>query len=453
MRQKQINHKTIMEEGRKLEQYVYRLFLEAGWKAKFGDNRRAFDIALFTQDDRLVGAVETKLDYNHRRMQFQRERAFRVLTEEGIEFYILFCNETAYIYTLRGFIRLKDIPTPSNYQTMLDGETVKMWEAFNRPQVDAEDTVSPQVKKLEDMIKSLSKQMSDGHEEIMRGHEKINEKLDRISEQIQALSDKISDYQELIERQLKNAESENEAEKIISAFSEEVVSKIQHSFNENYEMEEYEREEEYLKSLFGVAWEKVSEQSKKYLISAQLMYKKQIGYGDLLDYSGVCLLVTKALETEMAKRFYTDYIVYLRNRFGSSETNLNNWPYTFVKRIQDEDDRWIKSVLPEHSFTLGSVAFALCYRFARRENEAKRENDLSTIIDYANSELFEVEKSFDDAKTVVHDIAKEVEYIRENYRNPSAHKNALLKDSAEECINYVISVQKVMIKILDYLKY
>ena len=52
------------------------------------------------------------------------------------------------------------------------------------------------------------------------------------------------------------------------------------------------------------------------------MYKKQSVLGDLVDYSGVCLLVTKALELEMARRFYSDYIVYLSNISGNDENHF-----------------------------------------------------------------------------------------------------------------------------------
>lgn len=455
-------HIEILQESLKLEQKVYEIFLDAGWNAKKEHRSRAneVDVALFDFDNNLVGAVETKISTNPQVIKREKDRASKMILKGEILFYILFFNENAYIYTERGFIKLNDIPKPDNYRSILENETIEMGEILrpsymqiqiqqpNKEKTD--DAVSPEMKQLLEMVKALSA----GQAAILKGQEEMHEKLDRISEQIETLSEKISDYQALTERQLKLAESEEEVEKIISVFSEEVVSRIQRSFNANYEENDFRQEEQALMAYFGDTWGKVSEQSKKYLISAKLMFKKQSVLRNLVDYSGVCLLITKALELEMSRRFYSDCVNYLENRFGNTTSDLNQWPDAFTKKIRDNvNNTWIEAIVPEHSFTLGTVAFALCYKFARGVSASKRTADLNLIIDYANSELFETPKNFDDAKFVLHDIAKEVEYIRENYRNPSAHKNALIMESAEECINYVIDVQHVMVKILNYLKY
>ena len=455
-------HIAILQESLKLEQKVYEIFLDAGWNAnkEYGSRANELDVALFDFDGKLVGAVETKLSTHPQVISREKDRAARMIFNGEIQFYILFFNDNAYLYTERGFIRLNDIPKPDNYRSFLESETIEMGEILrpsskpiqiqqpNKEKVD--NAVSPEMKQLLEMVKALSA----GQAAILKGQEEMHEKLDHISEQIERLSEKISDYQALTERQLKVAESEEEVEKILSVFSDEVVSKIQRAFNANYEETEYRSEEHTLVSYFGDTWSKVSAQSKKYLISARLMFKKQSVLGDLVDYSGVCLLVTKALELEMSRRFYSDYILYLGNRFGNTTNDLNQWPNAFTKNVRDNvNNTLIKTIVPEHSFTLGAVAFALCYKFAGGVSNSKKAADLNIIIDYANSELFEQPKCFDDAKDILHDIAKEVEYIRENYRNPSAHKNALIMESAEECINYVIAVQQVMVKILAYLKY
>ena len=463
MSSRERNHIKMMQESLKLEQREYEIFLDAGWNARKEfriNNRMELDVALFDSNEELVGAVETKLISSPQVIERLKGNAARMLYHREIQFFILFFNENAYLYTERGFIKLNDIPTPDNYQSLLDSKTIEMGEILHpshRPiqiqpaeKEEQGESVSPEMKKLLEMVNSLSM----GQKAILEGQEEMRKKLDRISEQIERLSEKITDYQALTERQLKIAETEEEVEKIISVFSDEVVSKIQRAFNANYEESEYRHEEQILSDYFGSSWVKVSEQSKKYLISARLMYKKQSVLGDLVDYSGVCLLVTKALELEMARRFYSDYIVYLENRFGNSASDYENWPYALIKSVRDNTTNTrVKTVIPEHSFTLGAVAFALCYKFASGVSNTRKTTDLSIVIDYANSQLFEEPKSNDDAKNVLFDIAKEVEYIRETYRNPSAHKNALVMESAEECINYVIDVQRVMIKILNYLKY
>lgn len=354
----------ILHESLKFVQKVYEIFLDAGWNVKkeWISNPGMVDFALFDLDNNLVGAVETKRytsRTNPQNIKREKDRASKMILNGEILFYILFVNENAYIYTERGFIKLNDIPRPDNYRSILENETIEMGEILRpsyRPiqiqqpnKEKTDDAVSPEMKQLLEMVKALSA----GQAAILKGQEEMHEKLDRISEQIETLSEKISDYQALTERQLKLAESEEEVEKIISVFSEEVVSRIQRSFNANYEENDFRQEEQSLMAYFGDTWGKVSEQSKKYLISARLMFKKQSVLGNLVDYSGVCLLVTKALELEMSRRFYSDYVNYLGNRFGNTTSDLNQWPDAFTKEKRDNvNNTWIEAIVPEHSFTL-----------------------------------------------------------------------------------------------------
>ena len=155
----------------------------------------------------------------------------------------------------------------------------------------------------------------------------------------------------------------------------------------------------------------------------------------------------------MTERFYKKYCAYLQNRFGSDLEGITNWPKELVYRDMDENlGRKINKPKPEYKFMLGSIAHVLCYDPDDEMNQAQPTPDLNTAIEFANRELFEEEKSFDEAKRVLHDIAKEVETIRLKYRNPSAHKDSINKASAAECINYMIEVERIMVKILNYLK-
>ena len=280
-------HIAILQESLKLEQKVYEIFLDAGWNAKkeYGSRANELDVALFDFDENLVGAVETKLSTHPQVINREKDRAARMIYKGEIQFYILFFNDNAYLYTERGFIRLNDIPKPENYRSFLESETIEVGEILrpsskpiqiqqpNKEKVD--NAVSPEMKQLLEMVKALSV----GQAAILKGQEEMHEKLDHISEQIERLSERISDYQALTERQLKMAESEEEVEKILSVFSDEVVSKIQRAFNANYEETEYRNEEHTLVSYFGDTWSKVSAQSKKYLISARLMFKKRQYWG------------------------------------------------------------------------------------------------------------------------------------------------------------------------------
>lgn len=453
-----------MKQEKELMQKVSELFQKVGWIVKEGvwiDNQRSYfcDIVLITPVGELVGVVETKLHTRSDIFLYEKQRALKVLEKEHIQFYMLFCNEDAYIYTKRGFIRLNKLPSPQNYLSIVNSDTIENEEiddTTHHPKMITDSAPHDELTQIRMIVEELYKTQQKDHEtinELKEGQKVTHSKLDILSEKIEKLAVQINDYQSLASRQLEMAESESEIERIVASFSEEVIRRIQQSFIDSFKQEELKHEERIIAAFFDNNWRKVSEESRKYLVTAKLMFKKQIDLGDLVDYSGVSLLVTKALEKEMANRFYSMYISYLRNRFGNCEDDLQYWPDALVDSNKEPiTNRSIKMELPEYKFTMGKIAFILCKKFNRRVNQRKQDSDLNLVIEYANSELFENKLSFDEAKKVLDDIANKVEYVRENFRNPSAHKNKIVKESAETCIKYVIEVERIMVKILNYLK-
>ena len=84
----------------------------------------------------------------------------------------------------------------------------------------------------------------------------------------------------------------------------------------NNTKEKYEKEENLLKQSFEDSWNKLDEKSKSFLITAKVIYNELNEYNNVIDYSGVCLLVTKALEQELSKRFCKGFISYLKERYS-----------------------------------------------------------------------------------------------------------------------------------------
>lgn len=80
--------------------------------------------------------------------------------------------------------------------------------------------------------------------------------------------------------------------------------------------------------------------------------------GNLYDYSGVCLLITKTLEIEVTKRFLTDYKCYLSSKYKKESD--------FPKSLQ----KWNKQkkkmeIIDEEHFTLGEVIHLLGVEYDR----------------------------------------------------------------------------------------
>lgn len=136
--------------------------------------------------------------------------------------------------------------------------------------------------------------------------DEIKDSVDVLADEIRRLAGRIEGYQSLVERQLKLAsDDEEEIEHIIHSYVDECAGRIVDELKHSYGQKEQEVEENKLRALLGdSAWNKLQESSKSFLISSRVMYNSLVGMKSKIDYSGVCLLVTKALEVEWREYYH-----------------------------------------------------------------------------------------------------------------------------------------------------
>ena len=146
----------------------------------------------------------------------------------------------------------------------------------------------------------------------------------------------ICGYQSLVEKQIELASSKEEEEHILHAFNDECVDSIISNVANHFNKQEYGTELTKLKLSFGDgAWNKLDESSKTFLVSSKIMFNQFVGMEDIVDYSGVCLLVTKALEVEMSNRFCSKYITYLKAKYPGKDPgkgDVSKFPYSMLDR-------------------------------------------------------------------------------------------------------------------------
>ncbi len=280
--------------------------------------------------------------------------------------------------------------------------------------------------------------------EIKTGVLKIDLKVNEISEKLDELSRQISVYQSLVERQIERAISEDEIDRILSAYSDECTSRIIRAVNSEFSSASFSVEKEKLKlSLGEVAWNKLDSSSQSFLITAKITYNNLLSMPSVIDYSGVCLLVTKAIEVEMSNRFCRDYLAFLKTKYPGKE-NYPNYPTTLL-------NKYGKPIKPK-DFTLGSVAYVLCYNVPDDLDTAQENNNYQKLVEFVSECLM---KDVDETmiKTKLEMIAEGVENIRKDYRNPSAHTNHLQCINAKQCFDLVLDVEKLLKEILDSLDY
>lgn len=70
------------------------------------------------------------------------------------------------------------------------------------------------------------------------------------------------------------------------------------------------------------------------------------------------------------------------------------------------------------------------------------------LIEYLTAEVF-VGKSEDEVLTIISEYAEDIETVKDDYRNPSAHTKELTKINAEDCFNLVLDVEKLLKTMLD----
>ena len=201
-------------------------------------------------------------------------------------------------------------------------------------------------------------------------------------------------------------------------------------------------------------WNRLDDKSKVFLITAKSNYESMIKMKDseTFDYSGVCLLVTKALEVETTKRFFNNYKNYLKRKYRS----VSKWPEELRIRKQGKITDY---VMDENEFTLGSVVSVLgLKRKYDKYNknkiidyEKKNLESYDEFLEYATNNLFR----FSDLKSIEDEIKKDylfIETVRVDYRNPSAHKDRLTITSAKNCLEYVIGIHHMLKEMLSTMK-
>lgn len=316
----------------------------------------------------------------------------------------------------------------------------KRQKAILPGQIDLNPSLNPNtvLKSSDDFLLGL---ILNGVIGLQKGQGTIISTLNDIKQEIKNISMHITDYQSLMEKLIKNAESESEKDRLRAAFTDECSERIIEKTENFKDSSDYELIKEDLTEKFGAeAWGKLSEKSKTFLISSKLMFNNLKDMEEIVDYSGVCILVTKALEVELYDRFLINFLRYLDNKYNENCYYKDYTMYPTGLMYKN------KGPLRDYQFSLGKVAYILClkpdYYTPYKENNKKQ------LIEYCKNDLFKTS----DVNKIKEDIdkyAKDIEEIKDNYRNPSAHINKIEKTDAKDCLDLVVDVQKLLKKMLE----
>ncbi len=287
---------------------------------------------------------------------------------------------------------------------------------------------------LANQVTMLQTQLND----IQQSAGRIEEKVDIILNEIKKVNQTVEAIQEFTTNQIKNSNSKIEIENIREIFSEQYINQLQSYSEEASKKESYEIERIKLEDSMGDdAWNKLSEKSKTFLITAKVLYNDLLRIKYIADYSGICILVTKALEEEIFKRFFIDFIDYLDEKYNKDYSQ-----YHTALLFKDG------TILYENRFTMGNIAFVLCFKENKYDTPKKIKNNDEKLMEYCKDHIFS-NKTEEDIRELLNEYAGYIEKIRKDYRNPSAHRNAIKKVNAKECLELVLDVEKLLKRMLE----
>ena len=167
------------------------------------------------------------------------------------------------------------------------------------------------------------------------------------------------------------------------------------------------------------------------------MYNHLITMDDINDYSGVCVLVTKALEVEIHKRFFTDFLDYLFERYGE---DYKQYPTALLYQNR-------KPLLSE-KFTMGNFVFVLCPAKNWNDTDEQKANNKRQLMKYCKDCIFS-NNTEEEIEQLLSKYASSIEEIKDKYRNPSAHRNEIKRIDAEKCFNLILDIEKLLKQMLD----
>lgn len=255
--------------------------------------------------------------------------------------------------------------------------------------------------------------------------EKIKNALTNTMDKIQKIKDKYADI----------TDSEEMAKLIQDECVVEVSSGVENT-------SDYNKFKKYISDTIGSeAWEKMTHNAQIFLITGELLYDQWKVYGDEnIDFAPICMSVSKALEVEVTRRYFTGYFNYLnRNDMKIPADMLVKENGEFREKREDE-------------FMLGNITGVTGYAAYLDTNMVRLVGRLTDenqkFLKYAKEDLFsglsEV-KCIEIIKKHIFNIKK----VCVNYRNPSAHKQKISKVSARECLDFMVDVKKVIGEMLD----
>ena len=236
-----------------------------------------------------------------------------------------------------------------------------------------------------------------------------------------------------VKKELKDVEEEERAK----IFQERIDQELRFLKKEFLAEIDYENYEKGLRKIFGKSWDSLDQESRQFLITAEILLDVFRGVKDeKVDYAPVIVEYAKSLEQELVGKIFVKFKTHLRdkNLISSEELFKSDWESLKLsprnlksfKKTCEIFESYLKDQLP---MTLGAAWYILhessqdfssrCNLFFEFKNFVR---DLK-LADYVFSKGF----------------IKGLQEFIEKYRNKAAHLDAMTMDQSKKCRSILLS--------------
>jgi hypothetical protein len=230
-------------------------------------------------------------------------------------------------------------------------------------------------------------------------------------------------------------------EAIIRSFADEYAERVAGNVSKSASERDYLIEEKRLEVWMEKRnWHKLNDSSKTLLVSAGLMYNNLLSLSGKPDFSGVCLLAIRALEEEVYRRFYINYIAFLEKLYPG-EKNKKYWPTPLLNRYDHK-----KST---KKYSLIGATYVMCHAYSNSNSARQNETNMARLVEYAEDKLFAAETDTKTIKKIIPAMAEKIDIVCRDYRNPYSVNYRGDKVKAQESLDFLVKVETVLKEMLD----
>jgi len=188
------------------------------------------------------------------------------------------------------------------------------------------------------------------------------------------------------------------------------------------------------------AYDKLSEDSQSWLLSALLSYYDMRTVSQIMDYTGVVLMICKCYEVELCARLADEMVKWAKETYG--DDYISHLPQGLLNSKKNYQE-----VIDFKDLSIGSYTYIMGYY---PDGGVYSKSDKEKFLCYAQDRLL---ADPENAESTIKSFVKIITNVRTKYRNKAAHTETIDVVLATECVEYCVTVDRTLGVFLDACNY